>query len=355
MVGYQMKGINDFIHQIDQTYRGLGLPVLFGTLSILAHKSVFFLGGRGVGKTRVIKLTPDIPNTAVSNWDSFTLEGLDQDVGEAIGQDLIWKVEEFSTLSKYHRRIFVDIVPKIISDGQYYHCTKRLYINIQNCQLTLLIAIQPLLYSELCRTETRWESMAVDRFAKFLLLNPLRKDTKDIDLKISLPHNLIPLAQVAHPTIDLSKVESLFREQVSKGRSYLFARDYIRALASFLGEHHVKPEHVDLFYKMFWTYLRPFNELQFSKDLESSIEIQAGSTKLLCKICSHNEGVTKESLAGEFKVSERNVEKYAARLLEKGLIRKSLGSGRGKKTCYFMSPQYEAFFKCYSNKFTLLG
>jgi len=336
--------IHEFIEQVDLTYKGLGLPTLYGVLSILANKSVFFIAGAGQGKTRVIKTIPELPDTFVSNWDSFTLEGLSINVGTVKDTHLVWKVEEFGTLSKYHRRIFLDIVPKIISDGQYYHITKRLWIEIVNCKLDLLIAIQPLLYSELCRTESRWESMAVDRFSKFVLLNPLREDTKDIQINPKLP---IITQNAALGNVDLSRVELLFSDQISKGRKFLYARDYVTALTRFIGETKVTQKHADLFYKMFYPYLQTFNWLQYSKDLEASVEIQAGQMKLFTEIGSYNDGVTKRTLADNFKVSERNVEKYAQGLLEKGLIRKDTGQGRGKQTKYYLSEELEGFFKQY--------
>ena len=139
--------------------------------------------------------------------------------------------------------------------------------------------------------------------------------------------------------------------KVSKGRKYLFARDYVKALCGFLGNEKVKKQDVDLFYKVFWAYLKPFNELQFSKDLESGIEIQAGSTKLFCEICAYNDGVTKQALAKNFKVGQRNIQKYAVPLVEKGLIRKDAVTGRGKKTKYYMSDKLEEFFKSYRANF----
>jgi predicted transcriptional regulator len=343
--------ITDFLEQIELHYRGLGVPVLYGTLSILANKSVFFIAGRGQGKTRTVNSIPEIPNTSVSNWDSFTLQGLAMQIGQVKDTHLIWKVEEFGTLSKYHRRIFLDIVPKIITDGRYIHVTKSIWIEIENCQLDLLIAIQPLLYSELCRTETRWESMAMDRFGKFLLLNPLRETTSDAPMTIRIPSSF-PKEKPVIKNVNLGKVERLYSEQVSRGRKYVYARDYLSALASFLGEKRVTHKHVNLFYDLFSAYLEAFNQLQFSKDLESSIEIQAGQMKLLLEVSSYNSGVTKKALAETFKVSERNIEKYAAGLLEHGLISKDAANGRGKQTEYHLAAKFQQFFKDYSHLFS---
>jgi predicted transcriptional regulator len=343
--------IIEFLERIEPNYKGLGIPVLYGTLSILANKSVFYIAGRGQGKTRVIRLIPEVSNTFVSNWDSFTLQGLDMQIGRIKDAHLVWKVEEFGTLSKYHRRIFLDVVPKIITDDQYIHVTKSLWIEIENCQLDLLIAIQPLLYSELCRTETRWESMAMDRFSKFLLLNPLRETTSDTALVIRISDS-IPKEKPIIKNVNLERIELLYAEQVSRGRRYIYARDYLSALAAFLGDKEVTQKHVNLFHNLFSVYLEAFNQLQFSKDLESSIEIQAGQMKLLLEVASYNDGVTKKILAETFKVSERNIEKYATGLLERGLIIKDIAHGRGKQSKYHLTKSFQQFFKDYARLFS---
>ena len=111
----------DFVKQIDRVYRGLGIPALYGTLSILANKSVFFIGDRGTGKTRIIRLIPPIDRTETSKWDTFTLQELSNYCQQLSGNEkyladkhLVFKVEEFSTLSDYHREIFLTVCSKIV-------------------------------------------------------------------------------------------------------------------------------------------------------------------------------------------------------------------------------------------------
>jgi MoxR-like ATPase len=75
-VGRNKMTPEDFAYQIDKAYAGLGIPTLYGVLSILANKSVFFIGERGTGKTRIIKSVPELENTYVSKWDTFTYSEL---------------------------------------------------------------------------------------------------------------------------------------------------------------------------------------------------------------------------------------------------------------------------------------
>jgi hypothetical protein len=184
--------VDDFICQVESAYPGLGVPVLYGLLSILANKSVFYIGGRGVGKTRIIQCTPDVDDYDTSKWDTFTMGEL-SDLCKRLSNNadpiefegihdnqLVFKVKDFSTLSEYHRWTFLTICSKIISDGDYTHITiVTPYLKFENCKLAMLVAIQPILYSHLCNRDTQWESMSTDRFTKFLVLNPLRQGRKE--------------------------------------------------------------------------------------------------------------------------------------------------------------------------------
>jgi len=345
------KRIRDFIGPIENYYPGLGLPVFYGTLSVIAHKSVFFIADRGKGKTRVIKLVPDLPNTRTTNWDSFTLEGLDENVGETIDQQLTWKVEEFSTLSDYHRSLFLTVCSKIVSDGSYMHHTKKLNINVQNCKLSILIAIQPRLYSLLANRFVQWENMAYDRFSKFLLLNPLRADTKDAPLNLEVPSNLLPIEEIGVGNANLEKIVEIYKGQVSEGRAFLYARDYVKSIASFLGENEIKQEHADLFYELFHPYLNSFSTLQFARDLESPIEVSAGEMKLFTEIGSYKGSIRKDMLAKKLRVGDRDVEIYAEKLIERGLITKKTHNGeKGQQTEYTLNTQLEEFFKSYTSR-----
>lgn len=187
--------------------------------------------------------------------------------------------------------------------------------------------------------------MATDRFTRFVMFNPLKSKTTDVDLNIKL--NNTEKDVKLKDNINLEKVISLFKDQLSMRRAELFARDYAKAMARFCGHRQVKQTDVDHFYDLFWVYLEPFNRLQWTKDLEKPVEIQAGMLKLLSKIGCYNDGITKRELAGTFKVSTRNIEKYAIGLIERKLIEKESGGGRGHQTKYKVCEPIETFFKEY--------
>ena len=350
--------VHDFIKQVESVYRGLGIPALYGTLSLLANKSVFFIGGRGIGKTRLINCIPDIKNVETSKWDTFTLGELDNlcakysDDSNSVFPGLsdkyfVFKVEDFSTLSEYHRTIFLTVCSKISSDGNYRHVTSITpNLNIENCKLTMLIAIQPRLYSLLCNRYTQWESMSYDRFTKFMLLNPLREGiTIDSPFVPTLPQK-IPSTASLPTNINVNKLFTLFNGHVSGGRAYLYARDYAKAMARFLGEDTVKQEHVDKFHKMFSPYLESFSELQQRQDLESTVTVSSGHMELLTEIGKHLDGVNKQQLAESLRVSVRHVERGASFLLSKELIRE-------EERKYHLSNDLEQFFHWYKDTFSV--
>lgn len=354
-------GLDDFVKEIESTYKGLGIPVLYGTLSMLANKSVFFIGGRGIGKTRLVNCIPDIEGATTSKWDTFTLGELDnfcsrfsgnaynvfsEDIGVR-DKHFVFTVEDFSTLSEYHREIFLTVCSKISSDGNYHHVTTLTpHLSIDNCKLTILIAIQPKLYSLLCNKYTQWESMSYDRFTKFILLNPLRQGTTiDTPFVPTLPRK-IPSSATIPDNVDLTRLITLFRGHISEGRAFLYARDYSTAMARLQGKNVVEQEDVDTFYKLFSAYLESFSRMQYREDLESTITVSSGHMELLTEIGKHLEGITKQDLSSSLLVSVRHIERCASFLLRKGLIREEEGK-------YYLSTELTQFFNWYKDAFSV--
>lgn len=311
------------IMQVNRIYRGLGIPTFYGVLSILANKSVFYIAGMGTGKTRVINLIPTIVGTIEKKMDTFTLSDLDGYVMK--NEHLVIKVEDFSSTGQYHRETFLKVFCKIISDGNFNHHTKGpngMNIDIQSCNLTVLAAIQPLLYSNLCNKFDEWATMSSDRFSKFMLLNPSKSETIDVQYVPTLPRKISKNVRLSLEEVDLSKIVSMYRRQLSEARAFLSARDYVKALARFLGADTVQQRHADLFYKLFHPYLDSFSALQKAKDLDSPVQVSAGSMKLLSEIGKTTDYVEKKKLVNDLHVDERSIERPAKELGEAGLIEK---------------------------------
>jgi len=261
--------------------------------------------------------------TKVKKMDTFTLSDLDGYVIQ--NEHLVIKVEDFSSTGKYHRETFLKVFCKIISDGNFNHHTKGpngMNIDIQNCKLTALVAIQPRLYSKLCSKLEEWPTMVSDRFSKFILLNPLEKEIKDVEYVPTLPRKISNNVRLSLEEVDLSKIVSMYRRQLSETRAFLSARDYVKALARFLGADTVQQWHADLFYKLFHPYLDSFSELQRAEDLDSPVIVSAGKLRLLSEIGKTSDYVEKKKLAEDLHVEERSIERPAKELVKIGLIEK---------------------------------
>jgi hypothetical protein len=351
--GITKTPIVDFVRQVETVYKGLGIPSLYGALSILANKNVLFIGGTGLGKTRLINCIPDFESFETSKWDSFTLGEFNEYIAkreeekyEGIkGKHFVFKVEEFSTLSEYHRDIFMTVCSKITSDHNYSHVSNLTpNLKIIDCKLTMLIAIQPILYSKLSTFYPQWHSMSSDRFTKFVLLNPLRENTTDDDLTMTFPKKIPPMATIDE-SIDLSQLVELFRSQVSEGRAFLYARDYAIAIARFQGKSKVTQSDVNLFYKLFNVYLETFSRLQVRDGLDRPITVPSGSLELMTEVGKHFNGITKQELARKLLVLPVTIMRGLEFPIQKGLIKQTDNQ-------YYLSDDLLEFFIWYKATFS---
>jgi hypothetical protein len=351
----QPQVISDFIRKIEAVYKGLGVPSLYGTLSILADKSVLFIGVRGSGKTRLINCIPDFEDAETSKWDTFTYNELDAFVAKHSTNELgigikdmhfVFKIEEFSTLSEYHRGMFLQVCSKICSDHNFSHVSQMSpHLLIENCKLTLLLGVQPILYSKLCNFYPQWDSMSYDRFTKFLLLNPLREDsTEEADIVTTFPKK-IPQTAIIPKTVNLEPLVILFRGQVSTGRATLYAKDYAKAIARFQGKTEVTQEDVSLFVKLFGPYLESFSKLQERRSLDSPITVSSGALELVAEVGKYMDGITKEELAENLLVCRRTVERGLELPLDKGLLRQ-------KEDKYYLASEFQEYFSWYKATFS---
>ena len=342
----------DFVKQVDQMYRGLGIPTLYGTLSVLANKSVFFIGCSGTGKTRIVRSVPKIEGTHVQKCDAITMDELNQYCRDLSGgqgyvhnKHLVFNIEEFSTLSEYHKEQFLTVCSKLITDGEYKHITKHFHhLDLRACKLTMLVAIQPNLYSLLCG-KPQWESMSYDRFSKFVVINPLRTNTNDDPIIPTLPQKINQKTVYTEGEVNLDRLITMYRGQISDGRAELYAKDYAIAMAKFMDAETVQQYHIDLFFDMFHQYLDSFSILQKRHDLDSPLRVSTGSLILLGEIGKRNNYVKKRELAEGLKVNERSIERPAQDLLEVGLIEKPTPHA-GK---YCLSKSLRNHFNWYEN------
>jgi hypothetical protein len=118
-------------------------------------------------------------------------------------------------------------------------------------------------------------------------------------------------------TVNIGKLEALFRGHVSEGRARLYARDYARAIARFQEKNEVTEQDVEIFYKLFSPYLEPFSSLQQREDLESRVHVSSGHVEVLTEIGKTLEGISKQDLSRNLMVTADHIVRCARFLLEK--------------------------------------
>ena len=334
--------IKEFTDKVDKVYRGLGRPVLFNFLATVANKSVFNIADRGMGKTRIGEIIPELPSPEVITkvWDSFTYDELndfcrenyDNEADALIGRKLNFIVPELSMFSEHQRNMFLTVIAKIISDRSFSHKTSWFkWLKIEDCFLTCIVAVQPILYQNLCLQYEQWESMSYDRFVKFPVLNPLRRKTIDQDFQMSVPKMTafkdVTFSEKNLAPIRLKMLDDLFARQISRGRSFLYARDFVKAYSAVKQKAFVSTEDLKEFYYLFYPYLTSFNMLQEST-YNMKIQVSAGELKLLTKIASYGlENCPKKWLRDEMCLSDKTIENHTSKLVMRGLLVKDRTEG----------------------------
>ena len=109
-----------------------------------------------------------VPDLVINNWNSVTYYELVQKISLLVGKRLLWTVEEWSMLTDYHRELLMAVASKVQTDRKFERMVSAqgmpVTISIQDCDLVLLIAIQPFKFRKLMRESENWNSLANDRF-----------------------------------------------------------------------------------------------------------------------------------------------------------------------------------------------
>lgn len=331
------------IKQIERTHDGLGGYILLNQIALYAKKSVFNIASSGSGKKILIgsiKAPRDIIPEFDMEFDSLTLTQMAKRINIISDKWLLWRIFEFATLQDYHRRIMLSIGSKIITDRNYMHVVgvgdKALVIDIKNCDLSMLIGIQPVIFSNTVSNSDIWRALTNDRFIKLVVINPLRKKEVNaypifhIDEPIRQDYNL------PEKPLVMSRV---LKGQVSDGRLNSLCRSLLKSYMQFEGYEEYKKIYEIEFMQLFKPLITIFDSIYYTNDLGTSKVIRAGNMCLLEQIAKADlyNGITQKELAEKFKVynidkeerdttdkyKEDNVARHAKALLHFGLIKRN--------------------------------
>lgn len=315
------------IKQIERTHRGLGIPILFGDYCVVGGISPMYIGEVGTGKGTAIKAISrnHVKPMYDVNMNSVTLTQLAHKIASVKGETLIWRFPEWSTLSKYHRELFLTVGSHIITDHEYYHEMGErkgvpIVIDVKDCTLISLIGIQPLKMGKMMRENENWESLASDRFLKFAMFNPLREDTIEKQPIYDFP--TVQYEKDLPITTPLVLLKNLLGTQVSEERLPIFARHLMRAFCAVEGYDTATLKSEMELVKLIRPYLEIYPKMVYTQDIEEEKTFASGAYRLFLLIAKHD-GITVEQARDNFKVYNKVAKptRYALEAYDKMIMR----------------------------------
>jgi len=361
----RMENLLKLVKSIESTHKGLGLPLSFNALSSLAGQSIFNVGSSGKGKTHMIysliEQLKKLPNTKVDNWNAVTYYELLDRIGIQMNKNLLWTVEEWSMLSPYHQELLLAISSKIATDGNFERLfakgTQSHIIKINNCTLTLIIAIQPFKFTRLMKMNETWNSIASDRFLKFMLVNPLAVDTKKIPPQFTLPDcAFIPKTFDFKPNPILAK---LFGEHLTPGRAELASVRYQEAWCRLNDQEDFTNTDAIMLHAMYHHYLELYPLLIRSQDPDSEESFYTGAFRVLEYFMLHyTEDITAQQLCNAFhmldidgqdqQMSLRTMYRHLKILTKRGIVEPH----NPDYSHYILSTEWRKFFENYKERWS---
>ncbi len=332
------------------------MPLSFNVLSVLAGQSVFDVASSGRGKTHMIYSIIDalqaLPRVKIDNWNAMTYYELLERIGQQTNMDLLWTVEEWSMLSVYHQDLLMAIAAKVQTDKNFERLVSKggftAQIKLTNCNLMILICIQPYKFRKLMRESDSWNSMASDRFIKFPLVNALQRDTKKIPPKFSLPDCIYARREFDFKPHTL--LTRLFDHHLTQGRSELASMRYQEAWCRLNDKSEFTEVDAIQFSALYSIYLELFPLMIKSVDPDQEESFYTGPFRIIEHFMKHyGETQTVQDLEDAFhmvsideekKMSERTIYRHLRVLEHKGIVIKNSPN-------YILSPRYTKYFDNY--------
>lgn len=304
-----MENSLQILRQLEQTHHGLGVSVLFGDICYLGNVSVLYLGEKGTGKgTTITEIKTGLDEERDMIIDNLTLTemGNKNQLQHCWNTKIVWRIKEWSTMNRWNRELFMTIGAKIITDREYYHFVGMnkggipIVIDIKNTDLVVFIGIQPLKMSRLMRENENWESLASDRFIKWVMMNALRKGALDYYPKYERPDVVDEELQPEFKT-DLALTRRMLAYQISPERCPIFAKKLLTGYARLENNPTITIRDELEFTKLFRPFIELYPKVVFSRDIAEESELAVGSMRLFTQIVKQN-GISVDELQDTFSV-----------------------------------------------------
>jgi hypothetical protein len=297
-----------------------------------------------------------LPQTIANNWNAMTYYELVEKIGIKVNMSIIWTVEEWSMLSDYHRELLMAIASKVQTDRKFERLVKvgtySQQILIDNCDLMLLIAIQPFKFRKLMKESDNWNSMASDRFTKFPFINPLQQDTKEFYPKFELPDCCLslPIEFKFRPNKILTEI---FEDHLTRGRAELASIKFQRAWCRLNNQDSFSDIDAYAFRALYSPYLSLFPLMIKVTDPDNEDSFYTGPFRILEYMMDHfYEPKTIHQIERAFhmvedetNMSERTIYRHMKVLESKNIIKQN-------SPTYSLSPYYQNYFENYKKNWS---
>jgi hypothetical protein len=252
------------ISTIENTHHNLGIPTVLMKMADLSNIGAFLVGQRAKGKGTVLAVVErQLLHRNPYVCDFLTKRGL-KEIQEMFNNASITVINpDFASLSsEYVRDVSLSLFSNLIYEHRITGNTMDMKLNIQNCRVSFLSSIQPILYKEISETSS-YESQSKDRYLRIFMLY-FRPTLEDQDKKLPVAPtppfiklwqdydkeqmeqfrktHLDELPEVPLEVRDTEyyrRVVDCFRMQTSKHRGLEYTRRMLKASALYNGRKNI--------------------------------------------------------------------------------------------------------------------
>jgi len=333
------------VKSVERTHKNLGLPIIFTKLIDISNLGMFLCADRGKGKTTIVTDSMialshrDVLKVSILTW-----AGIAKMANEINERSLTIVNPDFSSFyTDYLKDVAVNLISNLLTEHAVRCSTGKYVIEINNCYISFLSAIQPRMLSKITKISA-WESMYKDRFIRFHLIYPLGTPiytNQPPDIPKIEYLNIDPSSVIIPKSVkdleDYKRLKFLISLQTSEGRCEDYTDRLLKASAWFNARDTVVDDDLK-FLTLFFPYLLLDYLLSEREIISAPLEFNPNAYLLLSYIIEHGEAKRRE-LKEHFKVSWDTLKLATDKLLSLGLIK-----GEFTKPHYYINPKFDKLY-----------
>ncbi len=323
------------IWSVEKTHLNLGLPIVFAKIIDLANLGCFIVADRGKGKTTILKTMVPLRHRDVLLINILTYAGLPKLADKLNGREVTLLNYDFSSFyTEYLRDVGVNLISQLITEGRVKAETGKYTIEIADCKISFLSAMQPQMLRKLNRASA-WESMYKDRFIRLFLLYPFgtpkyrehMPNVPMIEWTLANPEQVSIPKEIKRST-KYERVRMILARQTSEGRSRLYLDRLLKAKAYLDNRDIALMEDLE-FIELYAPYLLLDFILSKRDTVAAPLVLNPNSYLVLFYLIEHGAAQRKE-MQRHFQVSYQTMLRALKPLQEIGVIKGTWGADEYK-------------------------